>query len=99
MAYGLFRKPSEVAGPDWIDYDAAGVAGPEALDQRMLELLEPFRSRYFLTGEINTPVSDVAPPATLEEHGRRLVDVLGLADAIPVRRRGAELRAPRLVSR
>jgi phosphomannomutase len=24
------------------------------------ELLEPFRSRYFLTGEINTPVADVA---------------------------------------
>ena len=24
------------------------------------ELLEPFRSRYFLTGEINTPVTDVA---------------------------------------
>jgi phosphomannomutase len=28
--------------------------------RRLSELLEPFRSRYFLTGEINTPVSDVA---------------------------------------
>jgi phosphomannomutase len=28
--------------------------------RKLSELLEPFRSRYFLTGEINTPVSDVA---------------------------------------
>jgi phosphomannomutase len=27
---------------------------------RLSEVLEPFRARYFLTGEINTPVSDVA---------------------------------------
>ena len=27
---------------------------------KLSELLEPFRSRYFITGEINTPVSDVA---------------------------------------
>ena len=28
--------------------------------QRLSELLAPFRSRYFLTGELNTPVPDVA---------------------------------------
>jgi len=28
--------------------------------RKLSELLEPFRSRYFLTGEINTPVADVA---------------------------------------
>ena len=43
-------------------------------------------------------VSDVPPATTLEEHGRRLVDVLSLADAIPTRRRDRRLRAPRLVS-
>jgi phosphomannomutase len=29
-------------------------------DEPLSEVLEPLRSRYFLTGEINTPVSDVA---------------------------------------
>jgi phosphomannomutase len=28
--------------------------------QRLSEILEPYRARYFLTGEINTPVADVA---------------------------------------
>lgn len=41
---------------------------------------------------------DVPPAATAEEHGRRLLDVLSLADAIPARRRSPVLRAPRLVS-
>lgn len=44
-------------------------------------------------------VSDVEPPADLGEHARRLVDVLSLADAIPVRPPSPLLRAPRLVSR
>jgi len=29
-------------------------------DQSLSELLRPYRERYFLTGELNTPVSDVA---------------------------------------
>jgi len=45
-----------------------------------------------------TPANDLVPPATLEEHGRRLLDVLSLADAVPVRVRSSRLRAPRLVS-
>jgi transcriptional regulator with XRE-family HTH domain len=44
------------------------------------------------------PVSDLPPALTPEEHGRRLIDVLSLADAIPARRRAARLRAPRMVS-
>jgi hypothetical protein len=44
------------------------------------------------------PHPDVPPALTPEEHGRRLVDVLSLADAIPARRRAATLRAPRMVS-
>jgi transcriptional regulator with XRE-family HTH domain len=42
--------------------------------------------------------SDLPPPRTVEEHARRLLDVLSLADAIPHRRRAVVLRAPRLVS-
>jgi len=42
--------------------------------------------------------SDLLPPAGLEEHAHRLLDVLSLADAIPVRRLDPVLRAPRLVS-
>jgi transcriptional regulator with XRE-family HTH domain len=48
---------------------------------------------------IPTPVSDLPPPADLEAHGRRLLDVLSLADAIPHRARSTVLDAPRLVSR
>ena len=42
---------------------------------------------------------DLPPPADVEEHARRLLDVLSLADAIPTRRRDPVLHAPRLVSR
>jgi phosphomannomutase len=47
----------------------------ELLSQRgvsMSELLEPFRSRYFISGEINTEVED--PPAKLEELAERYSD-------------------------
>jgi transcriptional regulator with XRE-family HTH domain len=44
------------------------------------------------------PMSDLPPPRDVDEHNRRLLDVLSLADAIPVRRRSAVLRAPRMVS-
>ncbi len=33
--------------------------------KRLSEILRPFRERYFITGELNTPVADVA--LTLEE--------------------------------
>lgn len=44
------------------------------------------------------PGPDLPPPSDVQEHARRLLDVLSLADAIPVRPRSAVLRAPRLVS-
>ena len=44
------------------------------------------------------PASDVPPSADLDEHARRLLDVLSLADAVPHRQRARVLRAPRLVS-
>src|SRR4051794_32342249 len=44
------------------------------------------------------PASDLPPPADPQEHARRLLDVLSLADAIPRRRTSTTLRAPRLVS-
>jgi uncharacterized protein len=43
--------------------------------------------------------SDLPPPVDPADHARRLLDVLSLADAFPVRRRAAVLSAPRLVSR
>lgn len=46
-----------------------------------------------------TPDRDLPPPTSPAEHGRRLLDVLSLADAVPARPRSRELRAPRLDSR
>jgi transcriptional regulator with XRE-family HTH domain len=46
----------------------------------------------------NRPMPELPPPLDIEEHARRLVDVLSLADAIPVRARPVVLDAPRLVS-
>jgi len=43
--------------------------------------------------------SDIPPPADLDAHARRLLDVLSIADAIPRRRLSTMLRAPRMVSR
>ena len=42
--------------------------------------------------------SDLPPPVDAVHHGRRLLDVLSLADAVPHRRVGA-LDTPRMVSR
>jgi transcriptional regulator with XRE-family HTH domain len=44
------------------------------------------------------PDADVPPPTSPEEHARRLVDVLSVADAIPARPRSRRMHAPRLVS-
>jgi len=45
------------------------------------------------------PGHDLPPAEDLIEHGRRLVDVLSLVDAIPARHSAPVLEAPRLVSR
>ncbi|HEX4219166.1 MAG TPA: helix-turn-helix transcriptional regulator [Acidimicrobiales bacterium] len=42
--------------------------------------------------------SDLPPPGDAQEHARRLLEVLTLADAIPARPRSPVLTAPRLVS-
>ena len=60
-------------------------------------LVEATGERLRLDAEV--PASDLPPAKDLEEHGRRLLDVLSLADAVPRRRRSAELTAPRLISR
>jgi uncharacterized protein len=47
----------------------------------------------------SVPIATELPPAAdAEEHGRRLLDVLSLVDAIPTPRRAPVLEAPRLVS-
>jgi transcriptional regulator with XRE-family HTH domain len=44
------------------------------------------------------PGPDLPPSGDVQEHARRLLEVLTLADAIPVRPRSSVLTAPRLVS-
>jgi transcriptional regulator with XRE-family HTH domain len=44
------------------------------------------------------PAADIPPAGDLQEHNRRLLDVLSLADAIPTRPRPPVLHAPRMVS-
>lgn len=44
------------------------------------------------------PAPELSPPIDVDEHARRLFDVLSFADAIPVRARPVVLDAPRLVS-
>jgi transcriptional regulator with XRE-family HTH domain len=48
---------------------------------------------------LRAPPSDLPPPADAAEHGRRLLDVLSLADAVPRRPRPDTMTMPRLVSR
>jgi transcriptional regulator with XRE-family HTH domain len=59
-------------------------------------LIEAAGERLLVTAGV--PESDLPRPADLDEHARRLLDVLSLADAVPHRRRASTLRAPRLVS-
>src|SRR5436190_10162421 len=44
------------------------------------------------------PAQDLPRALDPQEHNRRLLDVLSLADAIPVRRRSPVLRGPRMLS-
>jgi hypothetical protein len=44
------------------------------------------------------PRPEIEPAADEKEHGRRLLEVLSLADAVPLRPRPAILDAPRIVS-
>ena len=60
------------------------------------KLIEAGGERLIIDARPHGP--DVPPAATLEEHSRRLVDVLSVVDAVPSRPRGRRLDAPRLVS-
>ena len=60
------------------------------------KLVEASGERLLL--DASPATSDLLPPESVDEHARRLLDVLSLADAIPVRRRTPVMRAPRLVS-
>jgi len=64
--------------------------------QTLRKLVEAGGERLHL--DAAPPGPDLPPPTDVLEHARRLLDVLTLADAIPVRRRAAVLTAPRLVS-
>ena len=65
--------------------------------QTLRKLVEAGGERLQLGAEPLGP--DLPAPADDYEHARRLLDVLTLADAIPVRPRSPVLTAPRLVSR
>ena len=60
------------------------------------KLIEAGGERLLL--EASPVPSDLTPPDTPDEHNRRLLDVLSLADAIPTRLRPSVMDAPRLVS-
>jgi transcriptional regulator with XRE-family HTH domain len=65
--------------------------------QTLRKLVEAGGERLHLAAVRAGP--DLPPPADVFEHARRLLDVLTLADAIPVRPRRPVLVAPRIVSR
>lgn len=44
------------------------------------------------------PTQDIPRARDADEHSRRLLDVLSLSDAIPVRRQSSVLRGPRMTS-
>lgn len=64
--------------------------------QMLRKLVEAGGER--LRVDVALPASDQPPPGDAREHARRLLEVLTLADAIPVRRRNPTLTAPRLIS-
>lgn len=65
--------------------------------ETLRKLVEAGGERLQVTAVLPGP--DQRPAADAREHARRLLDVLTLADAIPVRRRTRVLTAPRLVSK
>jgi transcriptional regulator with XRE-family HTH domain len=60
------------------------------------KLIEASGERLVLDAALAT--AELPPAQSVEEHARRLLDVLSVADAIPSRRRATTLVAPRLVS-
>ena len=65
--------------------------------EMLRKLVEAGRGAF--TGGRRAPRPDLPPPDDVEEHARRLLDVLSLADAIRDANPTPVLHAPRLVSR
>jgi uncharacterized protein len=65
--------------------------------ETLRKLVEAAGERLHLDAAVPRPEEPAA--MDLGEHARRLLEVLSLADAIPVRPRSTVLMAPRLVSR
>lgn len=61
-------------------------------------LIEAAGARLYVAA-VPAKTSDIEPPADLDAHARRLLDVLSIADAVPRHTRSTVLSAPRLVSR
>jgi transcriptional regulator with XRE-family HTH domain len=62
----------------------------------LAKLIEAAGERLDISAAV--PPGDLTPPKDLDEHNRRLLDVLSLVDALPPPRRSASLQAPRMVS-
>jgi uncharacterized protein len=62
----------------------------------LARLIEASGERLLIDAALG--VADIPPARDPHEHGRRLLDVLSLADAIPARHRSSMLDAPRMVS-
>ncbi len=79
LIYGLLRRPP---GPDsadeqpWIDWEAAGLDGPTALDQRVIALAE----RFGLAGFLQTVALDRTLSA--EESGRWSTTLMALREEL-----------------
>lgn len=65
--------------------------------ETLRKLVEAGGERLYM--DAMPPESDLPPAADVQEHARRLLEVLTLADAIPVHRRASVLAAPRLISK
>jgi transcriptional regulator with XRE-family HTH domain len=65
--------------------------------ETLRKLVEAGGERLQVAATLGGP--DQPTPTDAREHGRRLLEVLTLADAIPVRRRNRVLGAPRMVSK
>jgi uncharacterized protein len=60
------------------------------------KLIEATGERFEIGASLPPP--GIPPARSAGEHGRRLLDALSVADAIPPRRRGSHLHAPRMIS-
>jgi transcriptional regulator with XRE-family HTH domain len=60
------------------------------------KLVEATGERFEIGASLPPP--GIPPARSADEHGRRLLDVLSVADAVPPRKRDSLLHAPRMIS-